>query len=247
MVGVERKRFCWAGVVVLVGSVFLRREAVGAPGLFFSFSFFFSKSFGFLFFWGSFDFFCVFLAPHTLILGGGFGGVLPMGFNGLALFSWFWRVVYLSCVHADEQVMPLFLSLFLSRSSWICFSFHNCLLDFELRAFLVLSKKKKHFYLFRWIWHFAMLCNVFFGLAFWGSEFHFGEGEKASVLVGYFVGKRAAFVSHAAIFSFSWVHTFLSFFPCRRQFWHHFMCGENVSAFHCKSSKPRSTMLIPLL
>lgn len=89
MVGVERKRFCWAGVVVLVGSVFLRREAVGAPGLFFSFSFFFSKSFGFLFFWGSFDFFCVFLAPHTLILGGGFGGVLPMGFNGLALFSWF--------------------------------------------------------------------------------------------------------------------------------------------------------------
>lgn len=146
-------------------------------GCFFLFLFF-SKSFGFLFFWGSFDFFFVFLAPHTLILGGGFGGVLPMGFNGLALFSWFWRVVYLSCVHADEQVMPLFLSLFLSRSSWICFSFHNCLLDFELRAFLVLSKKKKHFYLFRWIWHFAMLCNVFFGLAFWGSEFHFGEGEK---------------------------------------------------------------------
>lgn len=57
-------------------------------GCFFLFLFF-SKSFGFLFFWGSFDFFFVFLAPHTLILGGGFGGVLPMGFNGLALFSWF--------------------------------------------------------------------------------------------------------------------------------------------------------------
>lgn len=47
----------------------------------------------------------------------------------------------------------------------------------------------------------VMQCVLRFGIL--GFRVPFRRRGKASVLVGYFVGKRAAFVSHAAIFSFS--------------------------------------------